>query len=244
MPTTARPAHRTLSVVLVVVGLVLLGVVAVGALGYCSVFGCTFFSQDFEPHGEQATEARAQATQATADLGDRLAAGRQVIGSATADGCQSGQHNWKRKDTYSHECTVVDSRVVLVTTVAEEVADGLTAADAVLREVGCAPVSTRSGLDRVRDEYWQQDNPQVVRHGAAGLPGAVYTCPDDRSVLVQPTSARQPSSQPDIALGSASFDDEISRSWYTRADASAVSRSDAELALVVTVRQLYYRTRF
>jgi len=244
MPPTAPTTHRTLSIVLVVVGSVLLGVVAVGALGYCSVFGCTFFSEEFEPHGEEASAARATATSGTAALADRFVSGRDVVADATADGCTAGQNNWKRKDTYSHECSVVESRVMLVTPDRAAVADGLTTADAALRELGCAPASTRGGLDRVRDEYWDEGNPQVARYGAAGLPGAVYTCPDDRSVVVQPTSAREPSSQPDIALASAGFEDEISRSWYTRADASALVRSGAELALVVTVRQPYYRTRF
>jgi hypothetical protein len=244
MSTTARPAHRTLTIVLVVLGLVLLGVVAVGVLGYCSVLGCTFLSEDFEPQGEQATAARATATAGTADLAGRFVAGREVIADATADGCTTGQNNWKVKDTYSHECSVVDSRVVLVTTDREAVDDGLTAADAALRDLGCAPASPRGGLDRVLSEYWHERNPQVERYGAAGLPGAVYQCTDERVVEVEPTSNREPSSQPEIALASAFFDDDISRHWYTDADTAALDRSDAELALVVTVREHYYDTRF
>ncbi|HYJ27395.1 MAG TPA: hypothetical protein VEW73_06775 [Nocardioides sp.] len=244
MSTTARPRHRVLTAVLVTVALVGAGVVAVAVLGFCSAFGCTLFSEDFEPQGREATTARAPATTAVAQLADRVVAGHEVLADATADGCASGQNNWKRKDSYSHECSVVDSRVVLVTTDREAVADGLTAADAVLRELGCAPASPRGGLDRVREEYWTADNPQVVRYGAAGLPSATYTCAGEVSVLVEPTSDREDSTEPDIALASAFFDDELSRDWYTAEDLTTLRRSGAALALVVTVRDQYYSTRF
>ena len=64
------------------------------------------------------------------------------------------------------------------------------------------------------------------------------------SVRVQPTSDREASSEPDIALASAFFDDEISRSWYTAEDLTTLRTSGAALALVVTVRERYYDTRF
>ena len=244
MSTTARPRHRVLTAVLLTVALVGAGVVAVAVLGFCSVFGCTLFSEDFEPHGQEATTARVAATTAVAQLADRVVAGREVLADATADGCTSGQNNWKRKDTYSHECSVVDSRVVMVTTNREAVAEGLAAADAELRDLGCAPASPRGGLDRVRDEYWTVDNPQVVRYGAAGLPGATYTCAGGVTVLVKPTSDREASTEPEIALASAFLDDEISRSWYTAEDLTTVRESGAALALVVTADRTYYRTRF
>ena len=108
-------------------------------------------------------------------------AGREVLADATADGCASGQNNWKRKDTYSHECSVVDSRVVLVTTDREAVADGLTAADAALRDLGCAPASPRGGLDRVRDRVL--DTPTTRRSSGTAPPGSPARstpCADDR----------------------------------------------------------------
>jgi hypothetical protein len=241
--TTARPRHRVLTAVLLTVALVGAGVVAVAVLGFCSVFGCTLFPEDFEPHGREATTARTAATAAVGQVADRVVAGREVLADATADGCASGQNNWKRKDTYSHECSVVDSRVLLVTTEQEAVAEGLTAADAALRGLGCAPASPRGGLDRVRDEYWTADNPQVARYGAAGLPGATYTC-GGVGVVVQPTSDREASTDPDIALAHENFDDELSRSWYTAADLTTLKESGAALALVVTADRTYYRTSF
>jgi xanthine/CO dehydrogenase XdhC/CoxF family maturation factor len=92
--------------------------------------------------------------------------------------------------------------------------------------------------------YWTVDNPQVLRYGAAGLPGATYTCAGGVSVLVKPTSDQEASPEPDIALASAFVDDEIARSWYTAEDVRTVRESGAALALVVTADQTYYRTRF
>ncbi|HYN66614.1 MAG TPA: hypothetical protein VES93_06970 [Ornithinibacter sp.] len=237
------PPRRALTAVLVVLALAAAGVLAVGTLGYCSVFGCTFFSEDFDPHGERATSARADATAGVAALADRVSLGYEVLAVGTVDGCVEGQHNWKRKDVYSHECSVVDSRVLLATRDPAAVADGLTAMDAVLRGLGCAPTPA-GGLDRVRDEYWRDDNPQVQRRGAAGLPSAWYTCSDGRTVLAKPTSDAEPSTDPEAAFGSRSPGDEISGSWYTAADVSALTASGAQLALVMRVEQTYYRTRF
>ena len=140
----------------------------------------------------------------------------------------------------------MDSRVVMVTTDREAVAEGLTAADAALRDLGCAPASPRGGLDRVRDEYWTVDNPQVARYGAAGLPGATYTCAGGVSMLVQPTSDREASTEPDDRpRPPRSSTTTISRSWYTAEDLTTLSReSGAALALVVTAERTYYRTRF
>jgi hypothetical protein len=230
--------------VLVVLALVAAGVVAVGTLGYCSVFGCTFFAEDFEPEGDEATAARASAVADTAALADRLVAGRSVLAAGTADGCITGQNNWKIKDTYSHECSVLDSRVVLVTTDVDAVGDGLTAADAALREAGCAPASPRSGLDRVREEYWRPDNPQVQRLGAAGLPGATYTCPEGLTVAVDPTGRNDRKGALPVASHPVFLDEVLHQDWYTAADATALQESGAELALVVTVESTYYRTRF
>ena len=56
-------------------------------------------------------------------------------------------------------------------------------------------------------------------------------------MLVEPTSDREASTEPDIALASAFFDDELSRDWYTAEDLTTLGRSGAALALVVTVRE-------
>ena len=236
--------HRTLVTVLVVLALATAGVVAVGALAYCSVFGCTVFSQDFEPHGEEATAARAAATAEASALADRISAGHEVLADATADGCTTGQNNWKRKDTYSHDCSVLQGRVLVATDDLAAVADELTATDAGLRALGCRPQTPRSGLDRVRDEYWDADDPQVAQHGAAGLPGAVYSCPDGGTVQVQPTSAGVPTADAAVDFGSLFLDEPLQEDWFTSADVTALRGSGAQLALVVRVDQPYYRTRF
>lgn len=244
MSTTERRTRRTLAVVVLVVGLLVLGAGAVAVLGFCSVFGCSALAEDFEPHGQRAIAARAAATGDVGRLADRLVAGRPVLADASADGCTTGQDNWKRKDTHSHECSVVDSRVVLVTTDVEAVADGLTAADAALREAGCRPVSARSGLDRVRDEYWAGRDPQARRRGAAGLPDARYTCAGSLTVEARPTSAQGDSTDLGVALAPELFDDTLASSWYTAEDLRALRASRARLAMVLTVKDGYYRTRF
>jgi hypothetical protein len=238
-----RP-RRVLTTVLVVLALATTGVVAVGALAYCSVFGCTFFSEDFEPDGEEATAARRAATAEASAFADRISLGYEVVADATGDWCTTGQNNWKRKDSYSHDCSVVQGRLLVATDDLAAVAEELTAMDAGLRDLGCRPQSPRSGLDRVRDEYWDEDNPQVAQHGAAGLPDAVYSCSDGRTVRVQPTSDGEPSADPEAAFGSRSAGEQVTGGWYTAADVAALKASGAQLALAVRVDQPYYRTRF
>jgi hypothetical protein len=241
--SAVRP-RKVLTTVLVVLALATTGVVAVGALAYCSVFGCTFFSEDFEPNGPTATAARADAVGEVRALADELVAGREVLATATADGCIRGFNDWKRKDTYSHECSVVDSRLVLVAAERDAVADGLTAADAALGEAGCSPTYPGSGLDRVRDEYWNDANPQVRRLGAAGLPGATYSCPGGLAVDVAPTSAQEREGARPLSSDPVFLDEVIHEDWFTPADVTALRQSGAELALLVTAKSTYYRTRF
>lgn len=219
------------------------GVVAVGALALGSLSGCTLFSEDFEPQGAAATQARADALVRVADLADGAAAGGRVIATATRDGCISGQNNWKIRDTYSHECAVEASRLVVVTTGATSVADELTAGDARLRALGCRPTAF-GGLDRVRDEYWRPDNPNVDGQGASGLPMVTYVC-GDRELVVQPMSARASETALGLLVESRLGTDELlSADWYANDDILALRESDAELAFVVTASEGYYRTRF
>jgi hypothetical protein len=244
MSDTALRPRRVLKVVLVTLAVATLGLGAVATIAWCSVFGCTLFSEDFEPHGEKATRARADATPTVAELADRASVDGRVIGSGTIDGCRTGQNDWKRKDTYSHECEVAASRLVVLATDRADVADGLTALDATLRDLGCEP-TTWGGLDRVRDEYWRGDNPNVQREGAAGLPSARYDCPDEVSVEVAPTSASDSGvSVEALADGVIWLDDVLADDWYAPEDLRSLRDSDAELAVVTTATKGYYRTRF
>jgi hypothetical protein len=243
---TPRP-HRVLLIVLVCLAVATLAVGAVGVLGYCSVFGCRLFSEDFEPQGEEAARARAVAGTAVADLAGRASVVGVVVADARRDGCRSGQNNWKVKDTYSHECRVEASRVVVLTTDHGAVGAGLTRADEVIRGLGCTPTGGpgTGGLEGVRAEYWRQDNPQVARLGPSGLPGASYGCPGGRTLDVQPTSRRASATSARVLVGSGVFlDDVLEDDWYTPEDLRGLRESRAELALVVTAGDDYYRTRF
>ena len=245
--TAARP-RRVGRIVLVVLAVVGAGTVAVGALVSCSIFGCTVLSEDFEPRGEEATAARAQASAAVAALADGASVDGRVIATATRDHCSEGQNDWKRKDTYSHECTVEVSRVVAMVSDAsadDPVADGLTRAAVTLERAGCRP-STWGGLDRVRDDYWGPGNPNVARAGAAGLPFARYDCVDGRQVEVAPTASRAPDDELRGSLGLARVggDGDLATDWYGAEDLEELRRADVELALVVTASETYYRTRF
>jgi hypothetical protein len=97
----------------------------------------------------------------------------------------------------------------------------------------------------VRAEYWREDNPQVARLGAAGLPGASYDCPGGRTLEVQPTSRQASATSAGVLVGSGVFlDDVLADDWYGTEDLRALRESRAELALVVTAEDDYYRTRF
>ncbi|MFQ6170132.1 hypothetical protein ACK8HX_00875 [Oryzobacter sp. R7] len=244
--TAVRPG-RVLRIVLVSLLVAGLGVVALGAIAWCSFFGCTVFSEDFEPHGREATRAREEAVREVAALADGASVDGRVLASRTRDGCVSGQNDWKRKDTYSHECDVAASRLVVVVpgvASVQAVADGLTRVDATLRRSECVP-SGGGGLDRVRDEYWRETNPNVARDGVAGLPSAHYDCPDGRRVEVEALSSGSRSTDVGrLADPYPWYDDRLSEDWYTVEDVRALREADAGLALVVTASETYYRTRF
>ncbi|PKW25988.1 hypothetical protein [Phycicoccus duodecadis] len=243
MPETPRRRSR-LPIVLTVVGAIVLGLGAVGALAWCSTFGCTVLSEDFEPHGEEAVRARAEATAALAEAGASLAKGHPVLAATTLDDCLAGQHNWKVRDTYSHECFVRDSRVLELAATDAEVGPALTDFDATVRGRGCE-ASPGGGLDAVRTQYWSPTNPNVVREGAAGLPRAAYDCPDGSRVEARPTGADTRDTDPAAALGpDLAGNDVLSGDRYDAADLASVRASRASLALVVTVSRPYYRTRF
>jgi len=143
------------------------------------VFGCTLFPEDFEPHGREATAARTAATAAVGQVADRVVAGREVLADATADGCASGQNNWKRKDTYSHECSVVDSRVLLVTT--EGGLSAVTAEwgvdDVLLESAGPAEVEARIRLAIGRLAASSDIDQELteIRRGDVTIDEATYT---------------------------------------------------------------------
>lgn len=232
------------SVVLAVVGALVLGVGAVAVLGWCSVLGCTFAEERFEPDGAQASRAR---TDALAGL-DRqlgvLSGGRTVLARASSDDCLRGQNNWKVKDTYSHECFVRESRVVVLAHGEDEVEPALDAYDRLLRDQGCV-ASLSGGLSRVRAEYWSPDNPNVAREGAAGLPMAAYDCPDGSRVETRPTAASATGADADAVLGRLAVGPEVlGGSGYDEEAVTALRDSKAALALVVTASRGYYRTTF
>lgn len=240
-PTRTR---RRLLVVLTVIGALVLGLGAVATLGWCSVMGCTVFSERFRPDGAEATRARAAASADLARVADELAADHPVIAATTLDDCLSGQNNWKVKDTYSHECFVRDSRVLDLAASTEEVGPALDAFDGVLRSRGCTP-SRFGGLADVREVYWTEGNPNVVREGAAGLPETAYDCPDGVRVEARPSAAASRQDDPRLALGPISAGpDLLGGEPYDAADVAALRDSGSALALVVTVSRGYYRTEF
>lgn len=235
---------RVLVVVTAVVVVLALGVAAVGVVAYCTLGGCTGPAEPFEPDGAQASAARASATTQVSGLADRLVAGHQVLADATDDGCMRGYSDLQRNDTYAEQCSVLASRLVLVTTDRDAVPDGLTAADAALVQVGCRPAYDGITLDWMRQGYWDDSNPNVQQYGAAGLPGTRYRCADDLEVAVTPTSSRARQTEPPVSADPVLLDEMLHENWYTPADAATLERSGAELALVFTVSSSYYRTRF
>lgn len=235
---------RVLVGVTAVVGVLSLGVIAASVVAYCTLGGCTGPAEPFEPDGAQASAARASATTQVSGLADRLVAGHKVLADATDDGCMRGHSDWQYKETYAEQCSVLASRLVLVTTDRDAVPDGLTAADAALAALGCRPAYQDTTLDYGRQGYWNDSNPQVQQYGAAALPGARYICADDLEVMVTPTSSRARKIEPFVSADAVHLDEMLHENWYTPADAATLARSGAELALVFTASSTYYRTRF
>ena len=79
----------------------------------------------------------------------------------------------------------------------------------------------------------------------SAIKSATYECGPDRSVEVEPLSASgSTSSLRSLTEGGLWLDDALAVDWYDADDVRALRESDAQLAVVVTVTQGYYRTRF
>ncbi len=177
--------------------------------------GCTGPAEPFDPDGAQATAARASATKQVSALADRLVAGHEILANATDDGCMRGYSDLQYKETYAEQCSVLASRLVLVTTDRDDVPDGLRAADAALTAVGCRPAYDGITLDWMRQGYWDDSNPNVHQCGAAGLPGTRYRCADDLEVAVTPTSNRGRKIDPPVSADPVLLDEMLHGDWYT-----------------------------
>ena len=218
--------------------------VATAVGGVLLVGGCSLGAEPFEPAGAEASAGRERARTLTGDLLARASVDLPVLASTVLDGCVTGQSNWKRRDSFAHACSLVDSRVVVLAADEEDVAATLTAYDDVLEGAGCRP-REGGGLDGIREEYWSPGNPEVAARGAAGLPSATYDCEEGVVLTVQPTSAREDERDPRTALGPPAPGDQVLAGRpHDEAALAALRDSGAALAAVVSATRGYYRTTF
>ena len=75
--------------------------------------GCSLGAEPFEPAGAEASAARDRVHALTGGLLDRASEDLPVLAATALDACVTGQANWKRRDSFAHACSFVDSRLVV-----------------------------------------------------------------------------------------------------------------------------------
>ena len=198
----------------------------------CSAAPCS--PRTSSPHGQEATAARAAATAA---VGRRLA--DRVVGRARGARRRHGRRVHLRPEQLEAQGHLL-ARVLgrgQPGRSGHHRPGGRRRRDSPPWMPRCAtsgarPRRPRGGLDRVRDEYWTAGQP-AGRSGTAppGSPAPIYTCADGVTVLVQPTSDREPSADARRRLRlRRSSTTTISRSWYTAGRRHGAARSPGRAA--------------
>ncbi len=171
MPDPARSARWTVTAATAVAAL---------ALGGCG-------SEPFEPRGEEASAARAQAWGAVEGVVER-APGAAPIGEARFDHCSEGQKNWKIQDEHAHECTVSMSVLVPAARTEDGVGPELVGMGERIKGLGCS--ATWRTLAEVETGYWQQFRSRET-YGPGSLPGVGHDCADGLSLTAEPVGFEQ-----------------------------------------------------
>ncbi len=200
------------------------------------VAGCG--PEPFEPDGAQAAEARVRSWSAIDRALADVRGDREPVAAARFDGCHTGQNNWKIKDEYQHECSVVGSLLVPAAGLAG-VSQALQTMSSRLEDLGCT--TTGRTLAQIDREYWAQFRTRPdYRPGS--LPEADYQCGDVR-VTVAPTDPIKIKQGlfPTALLGL----DELRDEQPYPADTDRRAESDgAAMFWMITADTRYYATRF
>ena len=157
-------------------------------LGYCSVFGCTVILRRIRA-ARRGGLGRASHGHSGPTPGERSSA--DATWSPTPDRGSRRSDRLEEKGQYSHECSVVDSRVVMSSR-SRGVADGLPRG--MPRSASGATGVDEGGLDGCGTSTGTREMRKCARYGAAG--GRTGPTCDAGVVVVPAHTARGPSSQP------------------------------------------------
>ena len=205
--------------------------------------GCGLGTGEFDPVSPDVTAARVRAHADSRSLLRRAARGHPTLAQTGLDGCLTGRPDAEQRGGWAHDCSVVDSRLVVLARDEDAVPATLTAYDAALRALRCRPADGPD-LAEVVTRSWRADDPQVVARGAAALPAVRYACPEAVTVVVQSTSAREGDPDPRTALGPPVVQDRLlSGKPFDATALAGLVGSRAALAAVLTTTRHYYRTR-
>ncbi|WP_152363440.1 hypothetical protein [Microlunatus speluncae] len=211
-----------------------IAVIAVALL----VAGCG--PEPFEPDGAKAVEERARSWSAIDRALAEVQGDREPIAQARYDGCHTGQNNWKIKDKYAHECSVLRSLLVPAAEL-DDVSEALQTLSRRLDELGCT--ATWRTLAHIDQEYWTkfQSRPDY-RPGS--LPEAGHQCGEVR-ITVKPTDSitikKAEALLPFALIG---LDQRRDEQPYP-ADTDRRAEADgAAMFWMITADQRYYATKF
>lgn len=146
------------------VGVVLVSCVLLSACG-----------ASFDPDGDEATRARAAGDSAAEALLDDVTAGRHEVATAVFDQCTEGRHDWKRNDSFDHECDLAHSRVVAGVQTVDEVESSLLAMQERILASGCTVDRGSIALGEVAEVYWPSRR-KTSSPSPGILPSGHYLC--------------------------------------------------------------------
>lgn len=209
--------------------------VAVAAVALVAT-GCG--AEPFEPDGAEATKARSQAwsevDRALADVrGDR-----EPIAEARFDGCHTGQNNWKIRDEFQHECSVVAS-VMVPAAKLDDVSQALRTLSTRFEQLGCT--TTWRTLAEIDRDYWTEFRTRPdYRPGS--LPEARYQC-GDRWITVAPTDTIKIKEGlfPTALVG---LDEMLDEQPYPADTEQRAKAEGSAMFWMVTSDRRYYATKF
>jgi len=205
--------------------------------------GC---SASFDPDGKEAVAARAAGDSAAESLLDDVTAGRRAVGTALFDQCTEGRHDWKRDDSYDHECDLAHSRVVAGVQTVDEVESSLLDMHERVLAAGCTVDRAQTALDEVAEVYWPARR-KTTNPSPGILPSGRYTCVvkgvGSLELEVQPyagTRAEAFDLRPDVALTPYIATRRQRSQPFPVTTEQVVASSGMALHYVVTVSLAYY----
>ncbi len=216
-------------------------VAAFTALAALGLGGCG--SEPFEPRGDEATAARAQAWAHVESVVEG-AAGAAPLGTARFDHCAEGQKNWKIQDEHAHECTVSVSVLVPAARTEDGVGAALVGMGKRIEDLGCT--TTWRTLGDVEAEYWQQFRSRES-YGPGSLPGVGYDCAEGVSLTAEPVGFEQRDPlrlRSDEGIARYPSRDRFTHEPFPLDTSSRARKTGNAMFWLLTATEMYYATDF